>query len=397
MIQRQTVLFLGISQLVCWGISYYLIAVFGEMISFELGWSGTVVYGGFSAALVIMAVTSPFTGRLIDVHGGRSIMTIGSFLLALGCFGIASAHSIPHYYLSWMVLGVAMRLTLYDAAFASLVHIAGANAKLPKSQVTLLGGLASTVFWPIGFFLADFFGWRGALGVYSFIALLTIPLHLAIPKDRGLVGMANQKSAIPHPLPLAQSKRARTIAGSLFVLIFTLLNFLNSAMSAHMINLLAGLGLTAALSVWVSALRGVGQSFARLCEVLFGRRLHSLTLTVFASSLLLTGFLFGLLSGRFLAMALIFSFLFGAGNGLLTIARGSLPLVLFETATYGAFVGKLLVPGFLFSAIAPLVYTWIIDYGGEQAALIFSTVLAFFIFSCSLLLNKKFSAANKSA
>lgn len=397
MIRRQTVLFLGISQLVCWGISYYLIAVFGEMIGLELGWSGSVVYGGFSVALVIMAVTSPYTGRLIDLHGGRSIMTTGSFLLALGCLGIASAQSIPHYYLSWMVLGVAMRLTLYDAAFASLVHIGGANAKLPISQITLLGGLASTVFWPIGFFLADAFGWRGALGVYAVIALLTIPLHLAIPKGRHPIGGDDPKSPASTFVPLAGDKRARTIAGSLFVLIFTLLNFLNSAMSAHMINLLAGLGLTAAVSVWVASLRGIGQSLARLCEVLFGRRLHPLTLTIAASSILLTGFLFGLLSGRFLAMALIFSFLFGAGNGLLTITRGTLPLVLFETSTYGSFVGKLLVPGFLFSAIAPLVYTWVIDYGGEPFALAFSVILAFFIFSCSLLLNKRFAPAKKSA
>lgn len=210
--------------------------------------------------------------------------------------------------------------------------------------------------------------------------------------------MSLWKQQLPKgSFPLAENKRERLVAGTLFALIFTLLNFLNSAMSAHMIGLLAGLGLTAAVSVWVSALRGIGQSLARLCEILFGRRLHPLTLTVFASSLLPIGFLFGLFSGRFLAMALIFSFLFGAGNGLLTITRGSLPLVLFETATYGAFVGKLLVPGFLFSAFAPLIYTWIIDYGGEQAAMAFSALLAFFIFSGSLCLTKRYAAAKRSA
>lgn len=208
MIQRQTVLFLGLSQLVCWGISYYLIAVFGKMISTELTWSGAVVYGGFSAALVLMAITSPFTGRLIDTYGGRFVMTVGSFLLAFGCSGLAFAHSIPVYYLSWMVLGIAMRLTLYDAAFASLVHIGGTKAKRPISQITLLGGLASTVFWPIGFFLADLFGWRGALGVYAVFALLTVPLHLAIPKRR-----VPMETAAPKRLLPVSGKQARKAGG----------------------------------------------------------------------------------------------------------------------------------------------------------------------------------------
>nr|WP_316046206.1 MFS transporter [Planococcus glaciei] len=152
MITRRTVLFLGLSQLICWGISYYLIAAFGEVIADELGWSGTLVYGGFSAALIVMGLTSPLTGKLIDKYSGRFVMSAGSLLLAIGCAGIALSQSVLAYYISWIVLGFAMRLSLYDAAFATLVRIAGSDAKRSISQITLLGGLASTVFWPIGFF-----------------------------------------------------------------------------------------------------------------------------------------------------------------------------------------------------------------------------------------------------
>ncbi|MDN7227085.1 MFS transporter [Planococcus sp. N064] len=390
MITRRTVLFLGLSQLVCWGISYYLIAAFGEVIADDLGWSSTLVYGGFSAALAVMGLTSPLTGKLIDQYSGRFVMSAGSLLLAIGCAGIALSQSVLAYYISWIVLGFAMRLSLYDAAFATLVRIAGSGAKRSISQITLLGGLASTVFWPIGFFLSESFGWRAALLVYAGFALLTLPLHLAILKERfeenGTV--VEQKSAAFEKLNLMG--RERIYAGSLYALIFTLLNFLNSAMSAHMIAILSGLGLAASVSVWISTLRGIGQSLARVGEILFGGRLHPFKLTILASSLLPLCFAIGLFSGKFLATAFIFAFLYGAGNGLMTITRGSLPLVLFDNRTYGAFVGKLLVPSFLLSAIAPVFYTVIIEQYGEQATLLFSVALAFVVFAAASWLKKRY-------
>lgn len=391
MITRRTVLFLGLSQLICWGISYYLIAAFGEVIADELGWSSALVYGGFSAALVVMGLTSPLTGKLIDQYSGRFVMSAGSLLLAISCAGIALSQSILAYYISWIVLGFAMRLSLYDAAFATLVRIAGSGAKRSISQITLLGGLASTVFWPIGFFLSEAFGWRTALLVYAGFALLTLPLHLSIPKERFQESETDEelKSAAFEKLNL--TGRERIFAGSLYALIFTLLNFLNSAMSAHMIAILSGLGLAAAVSVWISTLRGIGQSLARVAEILFGGRLHPFKLTVLASSLLPLCFVIGLFSGDFLAMAFIFAFLYGAGNGLMTITRGSLPLVLFDNRTYGAFVGKLLVPSFLLSAIAPVFYTVIIEHYGEQTTLLFSVALAFVVFAATLWLKKRYT------
>ncbi len=391
MITRQTVISLGLSQLVCWGISYYLIAAFGARIAEDLGWSEASVFGGFSAALLIMALTSPLTGRLIDQHGGRVVMTAGSILLALGCGGIAASYSISTYYASWMLLGFAMRLSLYDAAFATLARIGGVLAKRPISQITLLGGLASSVFWPIGFFLGETFGWRISLLIYACFALLTIPLHLSLPKGRFEEHKRSQVHATPLLLPAAITIKEQRIAGSLYAFIFTLLNFLNAAMSTHMITILAGFGLTAALSVWISTLRGIGQSLARVCEVLFGARLHPTSLTILASALLPLGFIGGLFSGHFLTAALLFAFLFGAGNGLMTITRGTLPLVLFDHTTYGTLVGKLLVPGFLLSAVSPIIYTYIISHFGEQSALLFSLLLAFIIFILSLILKTRYA------
>ncbi|MBV8426857.1 MAG: MFS transporter, partial [Hyphomicrobiales bacterium] len=167
MITRWLVLWLGLSQLICWGISYYLIGGFGDLIAADLGWSRSLVFGGFSAALVVMSLVSSVTGRVIDRHGGRAVMTAGSCLLALGCVGLSLAHDVVTYYAAWLVLGLAMRATLYDAAFASLARIGGPQARRPISQITLLGGLASTTFWPIGEGLSSLFGWRGAVLAYA--------------------------------------------------------------------------------------------------------------------------------------------------------------------------------------------------------------------------------------
>jgi MFS family permease len=167
LISSRTVLFLGLSQLICWGVSYYLVGVFGGAIAADFGWSRDLVYGGFSLGLLATGLSSPFVGRLIDGHGGRSVMSIGSLVMAVGCLALAASRNLASYYGAWIVIGVAMRLTLYDAAFAVLARIGGPEAKRPISQITLLGGLASTILWPIGEGLAHWFGWRGAVVCYA--------------------------------------------------------------------------------------------------------------------------------------------------------------------------------------------------------------------------------------
>ncbi len=393
LILRRTVLFLGLSQLICWGTSYYVIGGFGSLIAADLGWSRDLVYGGFSAALLVMGFASPLTGRLIDQHGGRVVMVIGSLLIALGCTGVALSHSVALYYASWICLGLAMRFTLYDAAFAALARIGGPTAKGPMSQITLFGGLASTVFWPFGHMLAAHFGWRAALLAYAGIALLTVPLHLAIPRQRygELTTTGNAgRAAIEDRPPLAASPRDRLLAGTLYAIITTAVNFLNSGMSAHMINILAGLGLAAGVAVWIATLRGVGQSLSRLAEVLFGRRLDVFRLSLLAALLLPVAFLAGLFGGQFMLAALAFAFVYGAGNGLTTITRGTLPLALFDRRTYGVFVGRLLMPSFIISATAPIVYATVIEHFGEQAALYMSAAVAFVALAATLILYLRF-------
>jgi MFS family permease len=394
LIGSATVFVLGLSQLVCWGTTYYLIGVFSHAMADDLGWSTSVVYGGFSAALLTMGLISPLAGRAIDRRGGRIVMTAGSVLGAMGCAGLALASSLPAHFAAWICLGAAMRLMLYDAAFASLARIGGPGARRPIAQITLLGGLASTTFWPFGHALAGLFGWRGALFVYAAIVLSTGALHVMIPAAR--YGDHEVPGAPPAP-HLAASPRDRAIAAWLYTIFVALLSLMASGIAAHMIPILSGLGLAASVAVWTATLTGVAQSAARLCDVLSGSRLHPLDLNLFAAALLPLAFLCGMLSGRFLFAAVLFVVAYGVANGLLTITRGALPLVLFDYRTYGAFLGKLLVPSFLLSAAAPVAYAMIIERFGNRAALAVSLVLGAGALAAAFLLRMIFGKTRQPA
>lgn len=387
MITRWLVVRLGVAQLICWGISYHLIAVFGEPISRDLGWSMTLVFGGFSVALVVMGLTSGLVGRMIDRHGGKRVMTAGSLLLVAGCFALALTQGPILYAFAWVCLGAGMRMTLYEAAFASLVRIGGQAARRGISQITLYGGLASTAFFPIGHMLGSAFGWRGALVAYGLIGLATLPLHWTIPDGRS---DGKPTPGTKPAAPLAQSGGDRRMAIALYVTAMTIGAFLNSGMAAHMIVIIAGLGAGAGLAVWLSTLRGVGQTSARLAEVLFGARLSPLTLGVIAAGLLPLGFFFGLYSGALVAAGAAFAFVYGASNGLLAIVRGTQPLVLFDPRTYGALMGRLTAPGFIVSALAPVAYARLIEVAGYEAALHLSLGLGLIAFACCLLLWWRF-------
>jgi predicted MFS family arabinose efflux permease len=340
---------------------------------------------------VLQGLVSPWVGRAVDDHGGKPVMVIGSVVLAVSLAMLAASHEIWLYYAAWLVMGVGMRMTLYDAAFAALARIGGPMARRPISQITLLGGLASTVFWPIGHGLADAFGWRGATFIYAGIALLTVAVHWPIPSGRYQhepLPRVDANGTAPHPTQTARSHS--WLAAALYTLVVTFATFLNSGMSALMIGMLASMGVGAGLAVWIGTLRGVGQSLARLCEILFGKRVDPLGLGVFATGLLPVCFICGLFSGKWIVAGIVFAFVYGAGNGLVTIVRGTAPLVLFDPRVYGSLVGRLIVPSFFFSALAPLLYALVIERWGDFAALHLSTAVSLIIFIASVILWAKF-------
>ncbi|MFY3549864.1 MFS transporter [Achromobacter insolitus] len=394
MIPPRAIVCLGLTQLVGWGVTYYLIGALGPAMAADLGWNPATVYGGFSAAIVVMAMVSPLAGMAVDRWGGHRVMPAGAVLGALGCAGLSMAHALPGYFLAWAVLGVGMRLCLYDAAFASLARAAGPSARRPMSQITLFGGLASTVMWPVGHALSEWLGWRAAVLAYAALALATLPLYLALPRGRYSAAAGGKDKASSG---LTRNAAERRLAGVLYALIAMLTNFLAAGNAAHLISLLSGLGLAAAAAVSVAALWGVGQFAARLADVALGSRLHPLTLTLAVCAVLPLCFLLALLSGGNLYATAAYALLYGACNGLLTITRGTLPLALFDFRSYGALVGALLIPSFLLTAASPVAYAYIVDSYGARSAMALSAGLAAAICAAAFALRCKFIQRARAA
>jgi hypothetical protein len=149
--------------------------------------------------------------------------------------------------------------------------------------------------------------------------------------------------------------------------------------------------------VWIASLRGVGQSSARIWEILFGRRIHPLTLNLLGGLLLPVCFAAGLLSGQLAVAAVALAFLSGAGNGILAITRGTLPLVLFDPRAYGAVTGRLLVPSLVLSAAAPVTYAFVIERAGETGALVLSIGLGALALAAAMALRVMFPASPTGA
>ncbi|CAB3690372.1 multidrug efflux system protein MdtL [Achromobacter denitrificans] len=394
MIPPRAIVCLGLTQLVGWGVTFYLIGALGPAMAADLGWNAATVYGGFSAAIVVMAMVSPLAGLAVDRWGGHRVMPAGAVVAALGCALLAAAHGLALYYLAWIALGIGMRLCLYDAAFASLARAAGPTARRPMSQITLFGGLASTVMWPVGHALAGWLGWRGAVLAYGALALSTLPLYLALPRERYAAPAGAKDKAATG---LARSLGERRLAGALYALIAMLTNFLAAGNAAHLISLLSGLGLAAAAAVSVAALWGVGQFAARLADVALGSRLHPLTLTLAVGTVLPLCFLLALLSGGNLYATAAYALLYGACNGLLTITRGTLPLALFDFRSYGTLVGALLIPSFLLTATAPVAYAYLVESHGARGAMAVSVGLAAAICAAALALRWTFIGRVRAA
>ncbi|MFF7395239.1 MFS transporter [Achromobacter sp. NPDC008082] len=387
MIAPRAIVCLGLTQLIGWGVTFYLIGALGPAMTADLGWNAATVYGGFSAAIVTMALVSPLAGAAVDRWGGHRVMPVGAVIAALGCALLAAAHHVPVYFMAWLLLGLGMRLCLYDAAFASLARAAGPTARRPMSQITLFGGLASTVMWPVGHALSDALGWRGAVVVYAALALATVPLYLALPRGRYTASASTAKQTSTG---LTRTPTERRLAGTLYAVIAMLTNFLAAGNAAHLISLLSGLGLASAAAVTVAALWGVGQFTARVADVMLGSRLHPLTLTLAVTALLPLCFLLALLSRGNLYATAAYALLYGACNGLLTITRGTLPLALFDFRSYGALVGALLIPSFLLTATAPVAYAFVIDTHGASTAMAISMVLAAAIAAAAFTLRWEF-------
>jgi MFS family permease len=371
------VLALGTTQTVAWASSTYLPAILARPVATDLGVTPSVVFGAFSVSLVVMALAGPAAGRAIDLHGGRRVLAISNFTLAAGLALLACASNLPLLFAAWCVIGAGMALGLYDAAFATLVRLHGHGARGPITGITLIAGFASTVGWPLTTWLSAHYGWRACCFTWAAIhLLLALPLNLlCIPKNAASVATSSTKHAADETKSSDDAARKTFVLMAVF---FATTAFTTSAMAAHLPGLLMATGVSAAVAVTAGALLGPAQVAARVMEFGIAQRLrvHPLTVARVATALhpvaiLFITLLFGVPLGAF-----AFAVLHGAGNGMITIAKGTLPLAMFGPVGYGRRTGLLSVAARGMQALAPFAFGIVLEAAGAGAALALSGALA---------------------
>jgi MFS family permease len=381
----RAVLVLGVTQIICWGTLFYPPVLTVPLMAAERGWSMTFAMGGFSLALLAGGIVSPYVGRMIDRHGGHRVMPVGSLLAALGLLLLVYAQHPAAYLAAWMVIGLAIAASLYDPAFATLGRIFGAAARSPITALTLAGGFASTVSWPATHLLIQSVGWRGTYVVYAAVlALVAAPLHaFALPRTRAEPSVAATAPSMP-PAPVLPPH------GWAFIMVvtaFAAYAFVPSGLSAHLLAIFKRSGIDAATVVTIGALFGPAQVLARICELAFARGVHPLVIARLAVGILLAAFTLMAWLGVSPLVAACFMVMFGMANGLITIARGAVPLVLFGPVGYGATIGRIAGPWLVMQAIAPLVLAFVIERTSDPAALAMVAGLALVSFGCLVILR----------
>jgi hypothetical protein len=378
----RAVLVLGVTQILAWGALFYPPVLTVPLIAADRGWSITFAMSGFSLALFAAGLVSPRVGTLIDRHGGHRVMPIGSVIAALGLVALTYASHPAVYLAVWILLGVAIAMSLYDPAFSTLGRIFGADARRPITVLTLAGGFASTVSWPATQFLIQNVGWSGAYLAYAILlAGVAAPLHaFALPRTRGRASTHLEARPVARaPLPAAKGLPFLLLAGA-----FAAYAFVPSGLSAHLLAIFSRAGMDPATVVVIGALFGPSQVLARIGELVFARRVHPLNVARFAVGMLLLAFALFALFGISAVVATAFMVVFGMANGLVTIARGAVPLALFGAAGYGHIMGRIGGASLVMQAIAPFALAFAAEHSSDASVL--ATVAAFALLSLLALL-----------
>lgn len=371
---RLVVSALGIGQILAWGTSFYFPAVFAGAIVADTGWPLGFVVGGTSIGLLVGGLISPQVGAIIERHGGRPVLLASSLFYALGLTGVALAPNLPIYLLAWVAIGIGMGTGLYDAVFAALGHLYGSKARGPITNLTLFGGFASTVCWPLSAFMIDHIGWREACMVYA-----ALHMCLVLPLQRAVIRRAPART-VSTPVQ-ADDMRSEGLApvereGVIFTLVALVLSLTAGVGAIVLVNFMVFLqstGVDYPTAIALGTLFGPAQVGARLIESLFGSRYHPIWTMIASCTAMAVGLL--MLFSHFPALVLVI-LVYCGGNGIFWIGRGTLPLALFGPLRFPRLMGKIAFPSLIVQALAPSAGAWLIESHGPHATIGVLTLLA---------------------
>ncbi|WP_183739988.1 arsenite efflux MFS transporter ArsK [Rhizobium sp. BK196] len=344
---------LGVTQIIGYGTLYYSFSILAPDMAATLGWSNEWTFGALSVALLAGGLTAPWLGVLIDRIGAGRVMTSGSAAAAIALVACAYAPGKASYVAALIAIEVAANFVQYGAAFALLVQLRPQAASRSITYLTLIAGFASTIFWPITTALHAALSWQSVYLVFAVLNMaVCVPVHAWLSRGAAKRRATTSPAAlrVEGILPPAR----RRLGFGLMVIGFSLMSLVGSAMLVHMVPLLSGLGLGGAAAL-VGTLFGPSQVGSRLINMIFGKGLPALWLALIAAVLIPGGVLVLLLSAPSVVGAMLFAIIFGMGNGLLSIASGTLPLQLFGSDGYGKLQGRMMAARLILSALAPFV------------------------------------------
>ncbi|GAA0648735.1 MFS transporter [Brevundimonas lenta] len=366
---------LGLGQIVAFASSYYLLGVLADPMALSFGVPPAAVFMALSAALLISAVMTPPTGRMIERFGARAVLMVSNGLFAAALVVMAAAPGPWVLYLGIAGLGVGMATGLYGTAFAALVELHGAAARRPITAVSLLGALGGGLGWPVSRWIIQQGDWRMACLVWALAhLLLCLPLAIAVLPRRRAAPAAADAPVAKVAWDGRMIRMAAYFAGAWAVA---------TALGAHLPRLLGDLGLGAEQAAWAAGLMAASAVAARVIDLVFLHRSHPVATARLATLFHPLGALVAGLGGPRLAAAVAVGQ--GAGNGLMSVASGVLPLHVFGPDRYAVRQSMILTPARYVQAAAPAVYALALGVSPAVAMTLTSLVcLAMFAFTLGL-------------
>lgn len=379
---------LGIGQILLWGGSYFMLSILGQPMMDETHWSHDFIYGSLSLAMLISGLISPKIGKAINSQDRNLIMPLSGLIMAIGLAMIALSHYQTVFILGWIFVGIAMGMGLYDALFASLGKKYGRNASQSIAQIMLISGFTTTIIWPFLSLLNDQFGWRNTLFIFSAILIVfTIPTHII----SFLKSNPTQTNTEKIELNTSQTLQEKTtfvpdlkLSFYLLLINFTIGTVLMTGIYVYILEILQHKGLSINEAITITAFLGPAQVCIRAVDVLLPKRTPVITAIISAITIFIA-FILLLFSPTIAAIGVV---LFGLGNGLRSILRGTLPLWIYRPKIYATMIGKLAVMPLIAQALTPFFGGLIMQNFGINALQIILCMLAFISIFPMILLQK---------
>lgn len=366
---------LTVSQILGWGTTYEMPAVFGRAMAADLGLANETAFAGLTVMMLVMAFLGPWTGRQIARHGASKVLAMGSVLMAAGLATLALSTGLVLYAVAWLILGVGGSFALTVPAFAAVVEREGRDARRAIGILMVFTGLSSAVCWPLLTLAGEALGWRGALLAAAAVQLLVVlPVHLAI--GRIAITRSDEDRAADAVEPLDLSRRMAVVAFLLIALSSSLSSLMTFGLSPQLLHILELSGATPALALQLGSLRAVFGISARAVDLVLGKRTSPITTGLAGSAMLTASTLLLILFSGTPSSLLLFTALYGFGSGVSALARATMALSFFSASRFARQSARLALPQNLANATAPVLMTSVIDRAGIDAGLVLATLLA---------------------